>query len=212
MIEDFDKKYLKAFIRTRLALYAPGQRLRKIDRRLFDELIVNHPNSKVKIGSGVAEFRVEIHELNGLPCIIVERTDGSTIDLSWVSCVSGKPASEKSKLRGAMREAISEQVVTYKKQNLVSGATCAIGGETLTTANTHVDHETQFEDLAQAFLVTRKDIPAVFGDNPKTYEVMFRPEDVAFSRAWQDYHRKHAVLRLTCDKCNLSRKRTQAQK
>ena len=69
-----------------------------------------------------------------------------------------------------------------------------------------IDHVNLFKDLYNDFVKDRKDIPSSF-DNNFYNAAKFKKDDELFENEWIEYHRKNALLRCLCKKCNLSRVR-----
>lgn len=73
-------------------------------------LAQRHPNAKSKL-KDIADFAIVNNVMNvnafELHCV---SSSGNHTDISWISCVSGKPNSQISQLNAAFRVAIDDQI------------------------------------------------------------------------------------------------------
>jgi len=169
-------------------------------------VLERHHELAMKLGRGFSHFELEYRTFgkhSWEPLIV--RIDGSKTDFSWVRCIKGNWMAPRDKLRSAMREAISDQIRSFRDE--IHGYTCEICKQHIEVL--HVDHdgeETRFENLVLDFLEPRTLIPSRFDDCPNTHRAKFQESDFEwFTRPWQEYHRKHARLRGICASCNLKR-------
>ncbi len=173
----------------------------------FHELIERHPGYEEKYGPGIKKFLTgrsfKKHiELNLL------RQDESRMDISWVTCVSGRPKSVLSNLKMAMRVAVEVQIHSFRDKNLSPDKECEVCKLPLgDRQGIHVDHLVHFETLFKNFSAMQEDFPKEFDDEPKTNRAKFRAADVSYSEKWEKYHFDNAILRLVHVGCNLTRKK-----
>jgi hypothetical protein len=178
------------------------------DDPIWHELLSRHPERVAKMGPGIAGFKQQIHPLNKLPYMIVVRTDGSEIDFSWRTCVTGKAPSLDQRLHSAMREAVEDQIKAYRRDN--PNAPCGICNHPNPAASgpSHVDHVIPFITLMFEFVtIYGSEPPKAFKDCPTTNRAIFDEKASNFSRDWQIFHADHAKLRISCRICNLSRQK-----
>jgi 5-methylcytosine-specific restriction endonuclease McrA len=144
--------------------------------------------------------------INALKTIIIKK-DGSEIDISWKVAITGKPKGDKQELMSAMRSSIDEQIVQFRKGSDKKCVLCT------NTDNLHIDHIIHFDEIVLNFINIMKskniNIPDTFGDtNDDTHRRCFLETDKDFKNEWTDYHYENAQLRVLCQKCNLTRTKT----
>ena len=167
------------------------------------ELVKRHPNpEKTK---GMVGLSVEPNRLNpksfGLNIL---KDDGTKVDISWRICLSKTPKTSNEKLAGAMRFAISDQILDFRKKN--TGNHCTHCGDEFGNGIVpHIHHsKCEFKDLMKNFIkVCGRQIPLSFDDDPSTHQKKFKLLDYEFEKDWCKYHKKLAVLQLVCKHCNL---------
>jgi len=206
------------FVRERLTSYPlPGIVTGAGDHALLLELIDRHPERTEKLGVGITHFHVQLNQTNpktvaGKPVVevIIERVDGSRIDVSWKTCVRGVAASPRQNLISAMRQAVKDDINHFKQMRFRENSICEIcdGQMPDDFMSIHVDHAPMFIEIADHFLVSRSDTPVVFADCPTTHAAVFCDEDATFARTWRQYHNEHARLRLAHRLCNEKRPRS----
>ena len=169
-------------------------------------LIERHPEYESKKGAGISS--IVIHRKFGKIAMDIKRADGSRIDISWIYCIKSTHATTYQNLMNAMRLAIKSQIELFKQKQKLNTICDICSKPILTIKETHVDHhQPTFKELADNFIKENNPAPKQFDDDPTTNQATFTPSDYDYSRRWQNYHSKHAQLRLTHAKCNLSRKR-----
>jgi hypothetical protein len=169
---------------------------------LYMALLMRHPHYEEKWGCGVLRFELEWRDLSKTFEPLIVRKDGSTVDFSWVRCLSGTWMSHKDKLRQAMRVAIEPQIRAHIAKD--HPESCPLCAKYITHA--HVDHIIPFEELAQKFLEDKTLVPTHFDDCPDTHRAKFRESDLEwFTIPWIAFHAVNARLRTICATCNLKR-------
>ncbi len=165
------------------------------------DLFKRHPDYPHKLMNMIDIFIVRNKMRASCYELQLRREDGSCEDISWRNCVSGK---RKDDIKAAMRSAVSDQIIDFKKRTLFCCELCGSceGG----SQDFHVDHIIQFSDIRKTFMELHPNRPTKFGSN-KYNVACFLPEDAEYERLWQDYHRSNATLRILCAKCNLTRPR-----
>ena len=135
--------------------------------------------------------------------VIIIKNNGDEDDVSvFKNCITGKP---KDNLTIAMRNSIYPQIEQFKNNSIMKCVLCS------DTKNIHIDHYTpQFVDLKTNFLNTWKELlPNTFEQN-ESHSKIFTNINNCFEQKWIEFHRKNAILRVLCKKCNLSRKKKSA--
>jgi hypothetical protein len=197
------KKAAEDFVRSQLHAFDESS-------PLWPELLSLHPEREEKIGPGILRFYVSPNPLNWKALQLnIERVDGSCVDISWKTCVSGRAKTPRDNLRAAMRRAVDDQIQRFKGATHQDGALCMACGILLPEKHLcHADHHPKtFDSLAEEFLLLAAQPPVTFDDCPRTHAPVFRAEDMAFSTEWESFHAARAELRLVCRTCNLTKKR-----
>jgi hypothetical protein len=158
-------------------------------------LLTLHPDADEKIGSGIAFIAVGPVPRFRSRGFTVHRTDGTSTDFSWLECIS--PTSHRARVLTAMREAVVDQILTFKQAEADAGRLrCAITGAGLTWTDAEVDH------LPPTFLTLADNYAAQVGGYDKVRLVPsadgmigqpLAPDD---ERAWVLYHQREARLRI----------------
>jgi 5-methylcytosine-specific restriction endonuclease McrA len=147
-------------------------------------LLARHPEADVKIGSGVRAFQLGRNKLNPKGVhITLHRTDGSSDDFSWKTCISGRKSTPHHDNRAAMRTAVMSQTASAK-------AKCCV--QCQSTDGLEVDHVVPFADLASKFEASHTLGPF------KRIGMLTTLQDPA----WANFHREHAVLQTLCKTCH----------
>ena len=112
-----------------------------VDFNFFNHLLMNHPDYKLKMGVGVHYFYIIPNPLNDKSYqTMIKRLDDSIIDFSWVYCCNFKARSTTEDLTKAMREAIKEETIAYKKNQIILQCNICKSDSELYN-NFHVDHK-----------------------------------------------------------------------
>jgi hypothetical protein len=180
-----------------------------------------HLHKDEKTGVGIAHFFVTQLEFNA-PNFNIRRVDGTAVNFSFVKCVNAlgrsvEQAAQSEYLRhlsSAYRAAVHVDILAFREDH---EHRCGICGADI-VGLPQVDHVApQFAGLVCAFeqqsgmLVPRgfEECGAVgYHQNGRK----FCTGDVEYERAWVEFHRKHAVMRLVCAGCNLGRERERTPK
>lgn len=114
------------------------------------------------------------------------------------------PRTHRQKLRRALRNALDEQIATFKKSAQEVCEICR-SSEDLTA-----DHFPEpFEQLALSFLSTlptQEETPVVFRES------RIRLQDASLEQRWMEHHRANAHLRTLCRSCNSRTSRQREKK
>ena len=171
----------------------------------FLNLFRNHPDFATKQQQGILAFVIERNKLR--PTFfqtLVQHTDTTETAFSWVQCCRFKSRTSQVNLLRAMRNAIIDQVVSFRNNNKLICKSC----DTETSGTIfHIDHVVPFKDLSSAFLRdTAHLVPALFDEN-KANLTIFKKEDNKFKTSWSIFHQENAELQVLCSVCNLTKPR-----
>lgn len=173
----------------------------------FEELVKRHPEyDSRKLGPGILLYRVGTN-LKGDVELNLTWTDGTPVDISWVTCVKAKSKSAETNLRCAMRVAVNDQINSFKTKFHVGIICEECGLEIFDGDDWDVDHKIHFEKLVRDFLGKFKEYPKKFDDQPITNKATFKKSNEEFEKAWNKEHLSKAKLRFLHRKCNLKRKK-----
>lgn len=197
-------------VRCRQILYAAHQ-VGDEDVAFLLHLFQHHEEWPEKSHGGVEGVRV-YKVAQGTACFHLVCGDGRIEDISFGHSIKCVPSSRSAArmpqtlidYKNAARETIKPQTRAFRDTALLGFDTCPVTGETLTETNVHVDHlaPLTFDRLLRDFTAQR-------GVDPNGVEVGSQGGTVPFfvdrdlAEAWADYHRTHAVLRLTSQQGNL---------
>ena len=169
----------------------------------FLSLLERHPRAARKIGDGVRTFHIERNPLNPSTFQMhLTRTDDTTVEFSWNVCCTQLIPSTTTRLHQAMRCAIVEQTMSFKRHNDLLCAECAASH--LLPARFHVDHKTlPFHAIRDEFLSTTTFAPPEDFSRGTANTCVFRNDHALFERAWSEFHRVRADFQIQCDVCNM---------
>jgi len=125
-------------------------------------------------------------------------TDGTTDDISWKQCVSGKP---RNPFHSALRVAVDDQILSFRQSQSMICAICNI----VDANEYHVDHVMHFEQIKYDFLQINQSTPPTVFQNTRDNRKAFTEDDKEYENQWKLYHKTHATLRILCRSCNLTR-------
>lgn len=172
----------------------------------FSSLIKNHPECEEKVGAGIEYFYIESNPMNRKTYqTMIKRIDDSVIDFSWVYCCQFKVRSSKYDLNMAMRQAIMNDIIKFKKSSNLICSICK--NENRNYEDYHVDHnEPPFRTLRDNFLLNENlNIPVLFGDCPTSKLTIFKDEDNEFKHQWIKFHNDNCSLQILCKECNMKK-------
>ena len=176
---------------------------------VFDKLhdvLMNHPDSYEKL-LHMIDIKIVQNKLNQTAKEIhIVKADGSSVDMSWRLCVSGKPKTLRAELLSALRYSIDYQIHEYKEKACLD--ICSLCGGS-TNGLPHIDHVIHFQKLVQDFhCASRLKPPDIFADAPDSSNRRdFHEVDTHYADTWRAYHKRHAILRVLCTSCNLKREK-----
>lgn len=164
-------------------------------------LLQRHPKADAKL-AGL--HHVELRR-NGMGVgILLHYHDRDIDDISWRSCISGKPRSDKDRLHDALREAVQTQIDVFRSAHAgdTMCANCKSPLQWNVPGMVHVDHDTPtFVQLAQSFCAQARPDMAVVSHPHGLYR--HRLTDDVVRHQWQAFHQQHARLQIVCCHCNL---------
>lgn len=173
---------------------------------LIRALLDNHHDAAAKIGAGVSQIEVRIIEFGARGFWIV-RVDGSAVDFSYRVALNGAPSS-RANVTAALRWEIQDQIDRFRDEAFSKGAVvCPLTNQPLHRGNAHVDHVTDFAEMAD------KLVEAVGGWDALEVECVGETgarrqlKDRQIAQVWQLYHERMATLRLVHKSANLARRR-----
>ena len=192
------KKELTSDVRQRLKAIRESKATvtSGIEFDFFTELFKRHYNYKEKSKAGIKAFRVD--QIQKGDCIFIIRNDNTEDDISWLSCISGKSYTNLDDLIPLLRDAINDQMITYRDSALRACIACH------DTKFMSVDHIVPFSKLVNDFLLIEVKVPSTF-DDVLGQGYKFKPEDSKFVEAWIAYHKKEATYQILCRSCNSSK-------
>ncbi len=202
------KKHAEEYVRSLIYGIGICDRVKQCNPKLFYSLcdvLKCHPSHETKL-ENMVDLRIVQNVLNKRALEVrVVKSDFSTEDISWRMCVTGRENSHKNELKSAMRYSIDDQIHNFKNaQGILVCALCNCVDKCM-----HADHIVHFEKLVYDFInTTMHPVPSTFCDaSDDSNRRAFKYSDIQFEKSWQAYHKKHAQLRILCERCNLSRKK-----
>ena len=181
------------------------------NKEYFDFLFLlckRHPQHIYKLNKFI-DFRIYQDSFKRGLALNIVNNDNTYTEISWKICVSGKRKSQKTLFNSALRYCISLQIKEFRDTSDVSY--CRECNCSLDDKIVHIDHhEIQFMQLVEDFLELHKEtliIPCEYTKQKLTFQTMFKENDHWIGKLFEAYHLKHAVLRVLCEKCNLTRKK-----
>jgi hypothetical protein len=174
----------------------------------FINLCKRHPHQDEKL-KNIVDFEVKQDALNkkGIALNIVNN-DGKITEISWRICITGKGHTPHQSYNMALRYTISSQIQSYKEKEDTNISICSICKDSLKNKMFHIDHEIHFAKLVDDFTNLHNiTIPIEYEKIPITFERTFTTNDKWIGNLFYDYHLENAKLRVSCEKCNLSREK-----
>jgi hypothetical protein len=177
---------------------------------LFDALyyiVSRHPEGDHKL-KDVVDFYITVNVRSGKGlALMIFKLDGTSMDVSWNTCATGKGQSPRQSFMRALRVCINDQIKDFRCHPSTNTGICAMCLKTVD--DYHVDHVIMFKTLVDEFIDTQR--PGfVYPCNSQYYELndgtnQYRLCDKVLESAFQLFHKERALLRITCVNCNLSR-------
>jgi len=182
-----------------------GSELSGEEFALVRDLLDMHHEAEDKIGVGVAGIRIAPPLKGKWPGFEVIRTDGSTIDFSYKSCLTHPSVS--SQVRNVMRVEVEEFGTAYFESRLAAGTLVSdLSGVPLRSDATHVSHfqGPPFAEIADTFAAAEGGWEAI-ELTPSTDHGLGRFVDREQAERWRAHYEQRAVLGLLSPSENLSR-------
>ncbi|MFE6841107.1 DUF3223 domain-containing protein [Streptomyces sp. NPDC057686] len=206
------QKALRERIQGIMNSYRYDEVVGEADEEFLRDLITLHPDYEEKAGVGVGGFVVVRTEWNNRGLMLV-RIDGSDIDISWQDCLKATPHARQ--VDGCLRRAVKPQVLAVLTEAFAHGpVVCGITGDSIASPReADVDHYLpEFKELASSFIQEHGGLEAfvIAPDKAAGFSVA-ELENAALVTDWQDYHRKHANLRIVTKHANRSILRRKAR-
>ncbi len=211
-VEFKNKKEALKFFKGMLSHYRNGKQIDEYYSTMLFDLVERHPEALQKIGCGIEYFYKALTD-EGTSCFWIKRKDGSCTEFSYITAVKAKGKNLLQEFSEACRESVRESLEAAKrrffKQNADANGKveCEITGEKIALYESHLDHKKPmtFQVIVQTFLAANRISP-----HP---DMLSRPQDGQFvttfvdqsiERAFKDYHKRVAQLRIITAKKNLS--------
>jgi hypothetical protein len=170
----------------------------------LNNVLNNHPEKEFKIGTGVDYFWIKKNEVGNGYATMIRRMDGSVADFSWRYCCEFKKRSVTENVTRAMRNAVTEDIVNFKK-GFGYNFTCALCKKQGTDSHDfHADHVHPFCHIKTEFLSNEPVHPTKFADT-LVGATCFHADDAEFEERWVRFHKNKARLQILCANCNLSK-------
>ena len=173
------------------------------------KILERHPEWNSK-SLNIRTIKIIKDALNVKALQIIIIKDSGEVDISWKCAITGKHKSKKSELMMAMRVSVEEQIHDFRRTCGIY--CCELCGDDRTLDVDHNDEKkSSFNELVYNFVNENNDIkiPNNFDEvNDGTHRRCFLEKDYVFRDKWVEYHRQHAILRILCHPCNISRPKT----
>ena len=122
-------------------------------------------------------------------------------NISYKYCISGKGITDIQKRKIAFRQAVLEQIYTYKNKYFEKYNQCEICNKIIKNdENTHIDHNGIYE-FRHIFDMFKEECKLVYFHQTPTISYYIIEDEIIRNR-WQDFHKKYAKLQCVCIKCN----------
>lgn len=178
----------------------------------LSELFRRHDDYEEKSGEGIVRIFVDYESVYNTKCFYVERTDGSIVDISYMSCLSAKKETDLRKFTEACRNAIKGQIDAFRSAIVYPIKCPYTGKELLNDRETHIDHAPPytFKRIRDTFIdeygVDLKKVTYLTGVNVGTYF-----DDLKIEPTFRAYHRIKAHLRAVSKEANLNHIKQEAK-
>jgi len=201
------------YTRTLMGNLTVGQKICPAhpDYPFVNALARRHPEFAIKKGSGINYYFYSSPSGYHTPCFHIRRTDGTSIDFSYLTCIRGESNNARSIKLAVLREIIFEDKTKLKSIRFIQSAdcwgeiTCPVQNWNVSFEKTHADHaEKSFKYLVESFLklegLTLEELK-IFEDS-KGKSLL---SDAQLEIRWLCYHRKEARITLVSEAANLNR-------
>jgi hypothetical protein len=203
------KKEALAYFKSILNSYVYGESLREPDFLDVLALLRLHPRAEEKIGVGVREICVEEVRYK-TKCFRIVRTDSSSDVFSYTKCINGRH-SPIARFRRTCRDVVQEDLrgvkdAFFKAHSKKGKVKCQETGEWCSWEELNVDHRqpNTFSVIVDRFIELKGiDVEAV--TYSEVMDAVYEFDDESLCKAFREYHRSKANLRLVKRVNNLGR-------
>ena len=168
-------------------------------------LFMRHPEWSEKKGVGVKSVQVINNPVYGDRCFWIYRTDGSTTDISYLTCVKAKKKNAREQFMAAARFAVVDQILEFKRAafGVRFVAKCEITGRMVSEEQCHIDHVYPFSKLVDKFIKDFGiDIEFVEYKQKGDGDIVTQFAEEYIEIKWQEFHLKFAELQVTHREAN----------
>ena len=190
--------------------YEFGETVEGYNLTFLLDLFRRHKHHARKAGAGIASVSVHVNrEWKTQRMLVINRTDGTSTDISWRECIY--PVSAKQEFKKACRSAVAADVLCFKRMEFGESDTvpCAITGDLVSWRDSHVDHECPaFDAIVDEFVREFRLVPdavALAGDGDNERVTVFA--DAKLADRFRVFHNARAKLRIVSQRANLTRTR-----
>ena len=194
-------------VRAVLHAHPRGTELAGEEYDLVRDLLDLHPEAQDKIGVGVAGIRIGTPQNGPHPCFEIVRTNGSTIDFSYLTCLKAPDLREQ--VHNVMRFEIDDQTTAYLEPRIAADTLVSDeSGIPLQSTATHVSYfrGPSFAQLADAFAAAEGGWETIELSR-STEQGPGRFVDREQAERWRTHHAERAVLGLLSPQENRRRPR-----
>lgn len=206
------RKTLTAIVESREA----GSRLSGTEDALIREVVGWHPDAATKIGPGIRSFRIERHPTFRSPMLVLERTNGTETDVSYIAAIAriGRPANDNGHMSSsaartsfirAAREAVRPQIEAFRRAAQTAAADplgrmrCEATDALLSPNAVDIDHDLpwDFASIVEAFVAEHELVVAqveILGFEDGSTRRCFA--DLNLAKGFADFHLRRARLRV----------------
>lgn len=180
-----------------------GRILDEEETNQLTSLLNLHPKRSEKIGAGIESIGIT-ESSHGTRCFVINRTDGTSIDFSYLKCIKGdhKPFTEFS---NACRQAVQARLHEWKVSQFDSTkAKCENTNEYILWNQAHVKHKPPmtFNTIVNKFLIHKNiDLSTIEYDRESAEGVQFKNQQIADD--FDKFHEERAVLKFVHHKQKL---------
>jgi hypothetical protein len=165
-----------------------------------------HQQWEQKKGSGVKSISVGSGS-HGTKCFYINRTDGSSTDISFTKCITHP--TKLSLIKQACRHAIKGEIKKFKSENVFYGESlCPITGLVLVKGNVHIDHyDLTFDEMFKLWIGQEEICEEYLSEQieptlDNTFETRFKDTDLDID--FVRFHNANCKLRAVSSFANLS--------
>jgi len=202
------KDDLRGAIRQIVSAYQLEEEMAPDHVDFLRSVLVHHANWTGKVGCGLRTFKTRrwLHSYGPTTGLVLVRSDGSEIEISWTEALQKNGASsDRSRVLYAARVEIAEQRHAAN-ESIPNGSPCPICGRPLYSGARHVDHQPPktFAVLISEWLLSADiEFHDIKIEEWGPVDTRFASRDLA--KGWSDFHMRNATLRVIHPEENLAR-------